>query len=45
MVEDVPSGDFTLPIGKARVLQEGSDVTLVGWGAQVGLWVESGGGG
>lgn len=28
-------GDYTLPLGKARLLAEGSDVTLVGWGAQV----------
>ena len=35
MVEDVPSGDYTIPLGKARTLQQGSDITLVGWGAQV----------
>ncbi|KAI8466901.1 MAG: thiamine diphosphate-binding protein [Monoraphidium minutum] len=34
-VEDVPVGDYTLPLGVARRLAEGSDVTLVGWGAQV----------
>lgn len=35
MVEDVPAGDYTVPLGVARTLCEGSDVTLVGWGAQV----------
>ncbi|KAG2486460.1 hypothetical protein HYH03_014907 [Edaphochlamys debaryana] len=34
-VEDVPEGDYTLPLGSARVVVEGSDVTLVGWGQQV----------
>jgi pyruvate/2-oxoglutarate/acetoin dehydrogenase E1 component len=30
-VEDVPAGDETVPIGKARVARSGSDVTLVTW--------------
>ncbi|CAL1153623.1 unnamed protein product [Cladocopium goreaui] len=34
-VEDVPVDDFELPIGKAEVLKEGTDVTLIGWGNQV----------
>lgn len=34
-VEDVPVGDFSLPLGQAAVLREGSDITLIGWGAQV----------
>lgn len=34
-VEDVPVGDYTLPLGQAVVVREGSDITLVGWGAQV----------
>ncbi len=36
-VEDVPEGDFVLPLGSAEVVTEGSDITLVGWGAQVGV--------
>ena len=31
----VPTGDFTLPLGEAEVLQEGTDITCVAWGAQV----------
>ncbi len=31
--EEVPEGYFTVPIGEARVVSEGSDVTLVTWGA------------
>ena len=34
-VEDVPVGDYELPLGVAEVVQEGSDVTVVAWGAQV----------
>ncbi|PNH07801.1 2-oxoisovalerate dehydrogenase subunit beta, mitochondrial [Tetrabaena socialis] len=34
-VEDVPEGDYMLPLGVARIVAEGSDVTLVGWGQQV----------
>jgi 2-oxoisovalerate dehydrogenase E1 component beta subunit len=34
-VEEVPEGDYTIPLGKAEVVVEGSDITLVGWGAQV----------
>lgn len=30
---EVPDGDYTVPIGKARVAREGKDVTIVAWGA------------
>ncbi|MGC5323935.1 alpha-ketoacid dehydrogenase subunit beta [Brevibacillus sp. SYSU BS000544] len=32
---EVPEGDYTVPIGKANVVKEGSDVTLVTYGAMV----------
>jgi pyruvate dehydrogenase E1 component beta subunit len=32
---EVPEEPYTLPIGKARVVREGTDVTLIAWGAQV----------
>jgi pyruvate dehydrogenase E1 component beta subunit len=32
---EVPEDDFTVPIGKARVVREGSDVTLIGYGAMM----------
>ena len=34
-VEEVPTGDYMLPLGKAEVLKEGKDVTLIGWGTMV----------
>ena len=34
-VEQVPVNDYRLPLGKADVLTEGSDVTVVGWGTQI----------
>ncbi|XP_002154798.3 2-oxoisovalerate dehydrogenase subunit beta, mitochondrial isoform X1 [Hydra vulgaris] len=33
-VEEVPLKDYELPLSKAEVVVEGSDVTLVGWGTQ-----------
>merc|ERR1712110_408852 len=34
-VEQVPTKDYMLPLGKADIMQEGSDVTLIGRGTQV----------
>lgn len=34
-VGDVPETDYQLPLGEAEVVKEGSDVTLVAWGAQM----------
>ncbi|MCU1659926.1 MAG: pdhB [Pseudonocardiales bacterium] len=31
----VPEGDYRIPLGKARLAREGSDVTLISWGRQV----------
>jgi pyruvate dehydrogenase E1 component beta subunit len=33
---DVPDGDYTVPIGKAALRREGTDITLVSLGAAVG---------
>lgn len=33
--EEVQEGDYIIPIGKARMVQEGKDVTVVAWGAMV----------
>jgi 2-oxoisovalerate dehydrogenase E1 component beta subunit len=34
-VEEVPEGDYVLPLEQADVMREGTDVTVVGWGAQL----------
>lgn len=33
--QEVPEEAYLIPIGKAKVLQEGTDVTVVSWGAMV----------
>lgn len=35
--EEVPDGEHLVPLGKARTVQEGDDVTVVGWGAMIPL--------
>jgi pyruvate dehydrogenase E1 component beta subunit len=32
---DVPEGDYTVPLGKAAVVREGRDVTVLAWGAML----------
>lgn len=33
--QEVPTEAYTIPIGKAKVLTEGTDITVVAWGAMV----------
>jgi pyruvate dehydrogenase E1 component beta subunit len=33
--EEVPDGEYTVPIGEAKVVREGDDVTVICWGAMV----------
>ncbi|MFG0273749.1 MAG: alpha-ketoacid dehydrogenase subunit beta [Phycisphaerales bacterium] len=33
--EEVPEDEYTVPIGKAKLVEEGTDVTVVSWGAPV----------
>ena len=37
ITSQVPIGDYEVTLGKARIVRKGSDVTLVGWGAQVNV--------
>jgi len=38
---EVPVGDYEIPLSQADVVQEGSDVTVVGWGAQMRVLAEA----
>jgi len=33
--EEVPEGDYTVPLGKARVVQEGEEITVIAWGSML----------
>lgn len=33
--QEVPDTDYVVPIGKARIVQPGTDITVVAWGAMV----------
>jgi pyruvate dehydrogenase E1 component beta subunit len=33
--EEVPDEDYTIPLGKARIVQEGKHITLIAWGAML----------
>ena len=35
--EEVPTGDYMIPLRQARIASSGSDITLVGWGQQVAV--------
>jgi 2-oxoisovalerate dehydrogenase E1 component beta subunit len=38
---DVPEGDYTIPIGEAKVVREGKQVTILSWGAMVHTCIEA----
>lgn len=40
-VDEVPTGDYEIPIGKAEVVTTGSDLTMVGWGTQLHVLTEA----
>src|SRR5271157_2828455 len=39
--EDLPSEEYTVPIGKAKVVREGTDLTIVTYGAMVWVALEA----
>jgi 2-oxoisovalerate dehydrogenase E1 component beta subunit len=39
--EDLPAGDYTVPIGKAKVVRDGKDLTIVTYGAMVWVALEA----
>uniref|UniRef100_A0A0E0Q4K6 3-methyl-2-oxobutanoate dehydrogenase (2-methylpropanoyl-transferring) n=1 Tax=Oryza rufipogon TaxID=4529 RepID=A0A0E0Q4K6_ORYRU len=40
-VEEVPEEDYMLPLSEAEVIRKGSDITLIGWGAQLAVLEEA----
>lgn len=41
--EDIPDGDYTVPIGKARVFREGKDLSIITYGAMLYVAQEAAG--
>jgi len=39
--EEVPEDEYTIPIGEAKVVEEGTDLTVISWGATVLQCVEA----
>ncbi|CAJ0585222.1 unnamed protein product, partial [Mesorhabditis spiculigera] len=39
--EEVPTGDFMIPLSKAETVRSGKDVTIVSWGTQVHVSLEA----
>ncbi|MCS7198121.1 MAG: alpha-ketoacid dehydrogenase subunit beta [Candidatus Bipolaricaulota bacterium] len=39
--QEVPEGDYTIPIGKASIVREGTDVTVISWGAMVRVCLQA----
>lgn len=39
--EEVPEDEYTIPIGEAKVVSEGTDLTVVSWGASVFQCIEA----
>jgi pyruvate dehydrogenase E1 component beta subunit len=35
IVEDVPEDNYSIPLGQGKIVKEGTDVTLVSWGAMM----------
>ena len=38
---DVPEGDYEVPLGSARMVRQGEDLTLIAWGAMVAVCEEA----
>jgi pyruvate dehydrogenase E1 component beta subunit len=41
IVEEVPESDYTVPLSEAKVAREGTDITLISWGAMMRLSKEA----
>ena len=41
IVEEVPESEYTVPLSEAKVAREGTDITLISWGAMIRLSKEA----
>jgi len=41
VVEEVPEDDYIVPLGEANIVREGTDVTLISWGAMMRPSIEA----
>jgi pyruvate/2-oxoglutarate/acetoin dehydrogenase E1 component len=41
LLMQVPVGDYTIPLGVGKIVRQGKDVTLVGWGGQILVLVKA----
>jgi len=39
--EEVPEGEYTVPLGKAKVALQGNDLTILAWGAMVNVSLQA----
>lgn len=39
--DEVPDGEYTVPLGKGRIVREGSDCTVVAWGAMIEICMQA----
>ena len=39
--EEIPEGEYTIPLGKARVKREGKDLTIISWSREVNFSMEA----
>lgn len=39
--EDVPEGEYSIPLGRAKVVQEGKEVTVIAWGSMLHRTLQS----
>ncbi|MCI2431979.1 alpha-ketoacid dehydrogenase subunit beta [Candidatus Acetothermia bacterium] len=39
--QEVPEGEYVIPLGKANIVQQGTDVTVISWGAMVRVCLQA----
>lgn len=39
--EEIPEGEYTIPLGEAKVKREGKDLTIISWSREVNFSLEA----